>query len=86
MTSDGASTNRRLMKIHDTSNDLVYKVKNPYSTDGRDFFFFSDPPHLLKTTRNCWSSKCRSLWVSMQAIGVPVCNLRRCYHVLSCAE
>ena len=26
-------------------------------------FFFSDPPHLLKTTRNCLASKARHLWV-----------------------
>ena len=30
----------------------------------RYLFFFSDPPHLIKTMRNCWTSKCRTLWVN----------------------
>lgn len=41
----------------------MHKVPNPYASDGRDLLFFSDPPHLMKTTRNCWNSKARSLWV-----------------------
>ncbi len=61
-TFDGASVNRRLVKIHDTSADLVYKVSNPFAA-GRDVFLFSDQPHLMKTARNCWSSYSRSLWV-----------------------
>lgn len=44
--------------------NIIHKVPNPYATDKRDFLFFSDPPHLIKTTRNCWPSKCRDLWVS----------------------
>ena len=65
VTADGASPNRRLFKIHNpSSSDTSHKVKNPYSTDGRDLFFLSDPPHLLKTTRNCFASKSRTLWVS----------------------
>ena len=58
------------MKIHDTSAKLVYKVPNPFA-DGREVFFFSDPPHLIKTTRNCWSSSSRSLWVGTDI----TCNL-----------
>ena len=61
-TCDGASVNRRLIKIHDLKAKLTFKVPNPYAND-RDIVFFSDPPHLIKTTRNCWSSKARSLWV-----------------------
>ena len=38
------------------------KVPSPYSTDGRDLLFFSDPPHLLKTVRNCFTSKSRNLY------------------------
>ena len=30
----------------------------------RFIYCFSDPPHLIKTVRNCWASKKRSLWVS----------------------
>ena len=62
-TFDGASVNRRLVKLHNYEKKLVHKVTNPHSADRRDFFFFSDPPHLIKTTRNCWASKARSLWV-----------------------
>ena len=63
LTADGLSANRRLFKLHQPGTQLVYKVPNPYATDDRDLFFFSDPPHLLKTTRNCWASKNRHLWV-----------------------
>ena len=63
-TFDGASVNRRLVKLH-TSKTVLHKVRNVYPTDGRDLLFFSDPPHLLKTTRNCWASKNRNLWVSI---------------------
>ena len=61
-TSDGASVNRRLVKVHDLKAKLTFKVPNVYAND-RDIFFFSDPPHLMKTTRNCWASNTRSLWV-----------------------
>ena len=63
-TFDGASINRRLVRLHQINQDLLYKVPNPYAADNRDFFFFSDPPHLIKTTRNCWASQCRKLWAS----------------------
>ena len=29
--------------------------KNVYAPDSRDVYFFSDPPHLIKTARNCLS-------------------------------
>ena len=51
------------MKLHDTAlKGVVHKVPNIHAPDKRDFFF-PDAPHLIKTTRNCWSSKCRMLWV-----------------------
>lgn len=64
-TFDGASPNRRFLQLHcpATTNSFVYKVKNPYTREERDIFFFSDPPHLMKTVRNCWASKARQLWV-----------------------
>ena len=70
VTFDGASVNRRLVKIHDSSAKLTFKVQNVYSEDGRDLFLFSDTPHLIKTTRigNCWSAKCHSLWVYTVAV------------------
>lgn len=64
LTCDGASTNRRLWKIHSEEDRLVYKVNNIFARDGpRPLFFISDPPHLLKTARNCWWNPKRSLWV-----------------------
>lgn len=63
MTFDGASPNRRLLAIHDTSRKDLYKVDNIHAEDERHIYFFSDPPHLIKTTRNCWLSKSRNLWV-----------------------
>ena len=59
-TMDGNAINRRLIKMHDHT-ELVHKTPNPFADDARDFFFFSDPPHLLKTIRNCWTA--RRLWV-----------------------
>ena len=59
-TFDGASVNRCLVKIHSfVSHDLVYKVHNPYASEERYLYFFSDPPHVMKTVRNAWASpKC----------------------------
>ena len=61
-TLDGNAVNRRLIKLHDPT-EVVYKTRNPFADDGRDFFFFSGPPHLTKTIRNCYYSKHRKLWV-----------------------
>ena len=61
---DGNSVNRRLIKLHDPPAKVTYKTINPYAADGRSLFFFSDPPHLIKTTRNCMVSHTKSLWVS----------------------
>ena len=33
--------------------------------ENRHIHFFSDPPHLIKTIRNCLSNKKRHLWVSV---------------------
>ena len=63
-TVDGASVNRCLVTLHDRQDKMMYKVKNIHATDDRNLYFFSDPPHLIKTTRNCWASNSRSLWLS----------------------
>ena len=71
ITADGASPNRKFFNMHapNNSSDLCYKSPNPYTTEDRDIYFFSDVPHLIKTTRNCWSHSSkngtRSLWVCM---------------------
>ena len=69
MTSDGASPNRKFYRMHEGGvPQLVHKVCNPYSQEERWMYFFCDVPHLLKTTRNCWSHSfanghTRELWV-----------------------
>ena len=55
LTYDGA---------HNSTNEMIYKVPNIYSNNGlRYLYFFSDPPHLIKTIRNSWYSSKRHLWV-----------------------
>ena len=56
-TADGASPNRRFIKMHgemdaENERDLVYKAPNIHA-ENRNIFFFSDAPHLVKTSRNC---------------------------------
>ena len=61
-TCDGASDNRRMFALQYCGNkkDLVYKTTNVYRDE--EIFFISDPPHLLKTIRNCFQRG--KLWVS----------------------
>ena len=59
-TCDGANANRSFFKmceLMDPTNtrNLTYRAKNVYAT-GRFIYFFSDPPHLMKTSRNCLSN------------------------------
>ena len=61
ITADGASTNRKLFRLHSPTEALVYKTTNMYTR--REVFFFSDPPHLLKTIRNAFANPNRNLWV-----------------------
>lgn len=63
LTCDGLSANRRLFTLHSRDKGMIHKVQNPYASDSRPFFFFSDPPHLVKTVRNAWASQKRHLWV-----------------------
>lgn len=62
-TADGASPNRAFLRIHFPSKK-EHKTKNPFTLEDRHIHFFSDPPHLLKTIRNCMASSKRQLWVS----------------------
>ncbi len=55
ITADGAAPNRRFFCMHRNGNGLTYKVKNIYAADERFIYFISDPPHLVKTIRNCFS-------------------------------
>lgn len=68
VTADGASSNRKFFRMHSSSGSTTcYKAVNPYAQE-RSVYFFSDVPHLIKTTRNCWSHSgangTRSMWVS----------------------
>ena len=72
LTCDGLAANRRFFKLHNDSQgtELTYKVPNPYTDEPRPIYFMSDPPHLLKTVRNCWANKHRHLWVSVSKLSL----------------
>lgn len=58
ITADGSSANRKFFRMHYNKKDVsifLHKAKNPYSSDGHWLYFIADPPHLIKTVRNCWS-------------------------------
>ena len=64
VTGDGASVNRKLFRMHtQEKGEIVHKTVNVYSDEARVLFFFSDPPHLLKTIRNAVENPDRKLWV-----------------------
>lgn len=50
---DGAAINRKFFSMNTTENS-PHSCINPYSLDEeRPLYFIIDPPHLLKTVRNC---------------------------------
>ncbi len=57
ITADGASTNRKFFRMHRDLKDptSMYKTHNLFALNGRSIYFVADPPHLIKTIRNCWS-------------------------------
>ena len=61
ITCDGASDNRRMFQLFNPKADLSYKTVNIFTSDRKEVFFISDPPHLLKTIRNCFARG--KLWV-----------------------
>jgi hypothetical protein len=63
-TMDGHSINRKLIKLLGITNSYNVKhyTKNPMDAT-RNIYFFSDPPHLIKTTRNCFESSKRNMEV-----------------------
>ena len=72
VTCDAGSPNRRLFQMHQTpdtpKNKIIHKAKNMFKSDPNeptDILFFTDPPHLLKTIRNCFENPNRKLWVSI---------------------
>ena len=57
VTADGASPNRRFFRMQQGGEPApAYRARNVYSNSGdRWIYLISDPPHLIKTTRNCLS-------------------------------
>ena len=56
ITADGASPNRKFFRMHTGSpkDSVIYRTRNRYAPkNDRWIYFVSDPPHLIKTTRNC---------------------------------
>ena len=69
ITGDGASPNRRFIRLHegDGNQSVVHHAENAFSEESRAIYFISDPPHLMKTTRNNFSNsfahnKTKKLW------------------------
>lgn len=63
ITCDGASDNRKMFAMFNSNADLSYKTINVYSEEKEEVFFISDPPHLVKTIRNCFARG--KLWVRL---------------------
>jgi hypothetical protein len=66
ITLDGSSVNRKFVKIIGTkpsTNSIKHYTLNPLSFNKIKILFFSDPPHLIKTTRNCLANPQRHMEV-----------------------
>ena len=75
ITADGDSSNRKFFRMHKSPDmSIQYKTKNPYAKDGRWIYFIADPPHLIKTVRNCWSHSSVSGTRHMKVIITVVIN------------
>ena len=65
---DGASPNRKFYRMHEQISNadgdcsVVYRTINLHSP-GRYIWFFADPPHLMKTTRNCIAHSGMSIYL-----------------------
>ncbi|XP_071483429.1 uncharacterized protein [Diadema antillarum] len=60
ITSDGASSNRKFYELCTDASKQHHWTWNPFAKE-RKVFFFSDPPHLIKTVRNNFAnSGCHS--------------------------
>ena len=68
---DGASSNRKMFRMHSSTGDEnIFKTTNVYSEDQYPIYFICDPPHLLKTIRNCFASSTQNLWVSSFCVSI----------------
>lgn len=66
VTCDGLSANRKFFTLIGgaPSTKIVYKAKNPVDRS-RFIYLMCDPPHLLKTARNCLANSKRRMQVSI---------------------
>ena len=76
ITCDGASDNRRMFSLHNLKDKMVYKTRNVYSKNDNTIFFISDPPHLIKTIKNCFQRG--KLWVSSKTYWCKLMCLLQC--------
>ena len=53
IVADGLAANRSMFKCMGANEDTPHKTINWFSDQERSLFLIPDPPHLLKTTRNC---------------------------------
>ena len=63
ITLDGNSVNRKFFKLVANNSKIPHKFTNPLSFNKREVYLFSDPPHLIKTARNCLASSKRNMQV-----------------------
>lgn len=80
VVSDKASPNQKMYRMHRLRDGVVYSTPNVFATDeDRDLYFFSDPPHLLKTTRNNFAASgfqsSRLMWNQKDIIWKPLVDL-----------
>lgn len=76
-TCDGVSSNRKFIHLHGSEKQKKMHIKDQpkplydwdnitYKTladeDRPPIFFISDPPHLIKCVRNCWSNSYGHNW------------------------
>ena len=79
VTADGASHNRHFFHLCCFSEDgkkspIPFVTKNPFAE--RDVYLFCDPPHLIKTARNCFSNS--FAYKMSQELKVEVKKFRLC--------
>src|SRR6218665_1914478 len=84
---DGAVQNHKFFQLHMQGDETSHKTRNLYASDNRDIYFISDPPHLLKTARNCFAnsfahSNTRHMWYNQDISWSHVVRLydEHCYH------
>ena len=59
---DDASNNQRIFNMHDSGNNMDYKILSLCRKSKNLIFFITDPCHLIRAIRNC-SAK-GMLWVN----------------------